>query len=464
MRVKIALNELLIPVLTAKQRFIVIEGGRGSGKSIGAADITLLKAEQGRKCLCGREFQNSIEDSVLSLLEYRIDTHGLPGWHKSNNRLYHRSGGQVSFKGLARNPSAIKSINEIDWFWGEEAQTFSKETLTQLTPSIRSEGSQLLFTANLSSSEDAFSQRFIERPEDDDLILKIKMNYTDNPLFPDELEQERLDDYKNLPRALYDHIWLGAYNDSVENSIILSEWFDACVDAHKKLGFEPRGQIIAIHDPADSGDARVHLAKHGNVIFDVQERTDLDINESCNWSIERARSQGADTYIYDASGVGLSLKDPIGKFFKNTRVKVEAFKGGCSVESPDHVNEKTESRTIYNKDAYKNLRAQCYARIRDRCYKTYLAVIKGKYIDPDELISFSSEIDILPKVKAELCRIPQVYNQAGMFQIMRKDQMMSKLKIKSPNIADCIMMGEISIKPLRNKFNAQLNKPKMRFA
>ncbi len=462
--VTISLNPLLIPILTAKQRFIVVEGGRGSGKSIGLADITIMKAEQGLSCLCGREFQNSIDDSVLSLLESRIEKHGLPGWSKSNNKLHHRSGGQIAFKGLARNPSAIKSINDVDWFWGEEAQTFSDETLRQLTPSIRAEGSQLAFTANLNSSEDAFSQKFIERPDDPELIYRVKMNYSDNPLFPDELEQERRDDFKNLPRALYDHIWLGAYNDSVENSIILAEWFDACIDSHKKLGFEARGQIVCSHDPADTGDARATMIRHGNVILDIDETTELDINQACRWSLEHARAKSADTYIYDASGVGLALKGEINAYFNGTHTKVEAFKGGASVENPNDVCEQTDTRSIYNKDAYRNLRAQCYARLRDRCYKTYLAVTQNKYINPDELISFSSNIGIMPKFKAELCRIPQVYNTAGMFQVMRKDQMMSKLKIKSPNLADCAMMSEISLKSFQSGFDAPLKMPRLNIA
>lgn len=463
-KVNIALNELLIPILTSKQRFIVVDGGRGSGKSIGLADITIMKAEQGLNCLCGREFQNSIDDSVLSLLETRIEEHGLQGWSKANNKLSHRSGGQISFKGLSRNPSAIKSINEVDWFWGEEAQTFSSETLRQLTPSIRSKGSQLAFTANLNSSEDAFSQKFIERPDDPELILRIKVNYMDNPLFPDELEQERRDDFKNLPRALYDHIWLGAYNDSVENSIILAEWFDACIDSHKKLGFGPKGQIVCSHDPADTGDARATMIRHGNIILDIDETTELDINQACNWSLDHARNKGVDSYIYDATGVGLGLRGQINDYFDGTHVNVEAFKGGSSVEEPNDVCEQTETRSIYNKDAYRNLRAQCYARLRDRCYKTYLAVNQGKYIDPNDLISFSSDIKIMPKLKAEICRIPQVYNTAGMFQVMRKDQMMSKLKIKSPNLADCVMMSEISLKGFKSSFDETLNFPKINIA
>jgi len=50
------------------------------------------------------------------------------------------------------------------------------------------------------------------------------MNYTDNPWFAESgLEIDRQWWLKNASRSLYDHIWLGQYNDHVENSIILAE-------------------------------------------------------------------------------------------------------------------------------------------------------------------------------------------------------------------------------------------------
>jgi phage terminase large subunit len=50
-------------------RYKIIYGGRGSGKSYGVADALILTSCS-KKCLilCGREFQNSIKDSVHSLL------------------------------------------------------------------------------------------------------------------------------------------------------------------------------------------------------------------------------------------------------------------------------------------------------------------------------------------------------------------------------------------------------------
>lgn len=64
---------------------------------------------------------------------------------------------------------------------------------------------------------------------------------------------------------------------------------------------------------------------------------------------------------------------------------------------------------------------------------------KNKYINPDELISFSSEIEELQGLRSELCRIPRKFNGAGRIQLMSKPDM-KKEGIDSPNMADAVMM------------------------
>ena len=58
---------------------------------------------------------------------------------------------------------------------------------------------------------------------------------------------------------------------------ILSEHFDACIDAHKKLGFESKGGRFASHDPSDMGpDDKAYAMRHGSVILNLQEKKDGD--------------------------------------------------------------------------------------------------------------------------------------------------------------------------------------------
>lgn len=461
--IKLTFPPKLEPLVRQKCRFKIIYGGRGSGKTESVAKIFLLKAMSGRKVACCREFQNSLEDSVYGTMVDLISRSNLYGWTIKANTLEHSSGGKAIFRGLARNPQSIKGLNTFDDCWVEEAQTISAQSLKELTPTFRRDGCEIWFTANPQSIEDPFSQRFIESNcHGDGLHYSIKLNYEDNPWFPETLNDERMWDYKNLDRALYDHIWLGEYNDSVENSIIRAEWFDACIDAHKKIKFKPSGQVICTHDPADTGDARGFLGAKGNIILDIQENKTLDVNEACDWSMENAKALGVNTYVYDSGGIGLSLKRQVNDYFNGTNTNIRAFIGGASVEDPDEVVTSSNGIDVKAKDFYHNLRAQCYGRLADACFDTYKAINDGVYVDPDKMISFSSDISCMPSFKAELCRIPRVYNSKGTYQIMRKDQMMQKLKIKSPNLADCAMMKMINVVMISKQ--RALPMPKMNIA
>ena len=80
--------------------------------------------------------------------------------------------------------------------------------------------------------------------------------------------------------------------------------------------------------------------------------------------------------------------------------------------------------------------------MRDKFFNSYRAVVKGEWIDPTEMISISSEgCDDLVSLRSEICRIPSKPNGRGLFQIMGKADM-AKNGIKSPNMADSVMMTE----------------------
>jgi phage terminase large subunit len=312
----------------------------------------------------------------------------------------------------------------------------------------------LFFTANPQSSEDPFSKRFINPYltellqhgiYEDEMHLIIMVNYSDNPWFPAELEMERKWDYEHLDRAEYDHIWNGAFNDSVEGSLIRAEWFDACIDAHKKLGFVGVGQKMAAHDPSDEGsDSKGYAARHGSVVYDVQEMTTGNVNEGCDWATGLAINQRVDAYTWDCDGMGVALNAQTAKAFNGKAAVISQFKGSEAVDNPDAIYDHVEGSKIQgqktNKQAVKNKRAQYYYELRKRVLRTYEAV-NGTYHDPDTLISFDSSIVLMAKLRSELCRMPIKPNGNGLFELYTKVEMKGpKFKIDSPNLGDCVMM------------------------
>lgn len=452
--------EKLAPLLQKPKRFKIIYGGRGGGKSISVADILLMEAQtQGLKIGCFREFQNSIEDSVHALLLSEIDRVGFQNYKHTANEITSVNGACFKFGGLARNPDSIKSKHGFNRFWIEEAQTISYKSLELLTPTLREAGSECWFTLNRGSSADPISERFIKPFEsellangyyEDDLHMVIEINYSDNPWFPKELEMERLADKERLSVAQYRHKWDGDYNDSVDNSIIPVEWFDSAIDAHKRLGFEPVGQKVVAHDPSDTGlDAKGYALRHGSVFIDIDYMSTGDSNDGCRWALEKAVNAQADVFEWDSSGLGASLKLQVSQALDGKRISYHAFNGAETPENPDAYylphDSDTKSNARTNKQTFRNRRAQHYWMLRDRFYNTYRAVHKGDYVDPDTMISISSEIPKLNEIRAEVCRIPQKPNGNGLIQILSKPEML-KLEIKSPNMADSMMMAMVTPK------------------
>lgn len=450
--------EKLLPLLQKSKRIKVAVGGRGGGKSIAVADVLIMMAAHGKSVCCGREFQNSIDDSVHSLMVGEIERLGAEGFHVTNNRITHTSGGQIFYKGLARNPESLKSLSGVDVFWVEEAQTISEKSLKLLTPSVRSvAGSdtqpEIWFTMNRGSSADPIVEKYLKRAQqaldrdgfyEDDLVLAIEINYSDNPWFPPELEAERLDDLSSMSRAKYRHVWEGDYNDDIENSIITAEWFDAAIDAHEKLGFKPLGRRVVSHDPSDLGNDDKGLTyRHGSIVYDVAALDTGDINEGCDWATDYAINRGADDFIWDGDGMGIALRRQVAASLTGKPIQQAIFRGSESPDRPGAIYERVDNESAparTNAETFRNKRSQYYWALRDRFYNTYRAVVHGEYKDPDTMISLSSAIQHIDLLRSEVCRIPLKPNGNGFIQIMSKQDMV-KLGIQSPNMADSLMMS-----------------------
>ena len=459
--ITLEIPQKLVPIAAKDKRFKIIIGGRGSGKSVTVAALMASKVDMnGVKVLAAREHMNSIGDSVHSVIASSINKYGMGGFNVQEKTIKHRNGGGVIYRGLARNPDGLKSLDDIGIAWVEEAQNISEKSLETLVPSIRAAGSEIWMTANPRSSKDPFSLRFIKPFEkellskgyyEDDLHLIIVINYMDNPWFPNELEKDRLFDLENKSRAKYRHIWLGDYDDSIDNALIQSEWFDACIDAHVKLNFKPLGADVVAHDPSDEGhDSKGIARRHGSVITDVQEMTTGDVNEGADWAIDYCYKAKPDAFVWDGDGMGVALRRQFGEAFQGTSIKTEMYRGSNSPDRPDEKYESFDNDDEKsNSETFKNKKSQYYWLLRDRMYATYRAITQGIYTDPDKMISFSSSIKCMPLLRSELCRVPLKYNSNGLIQIMPKPEMKAKYGIDSPNLADALVMS-LAYTPIQN--------------
>jgi hypothetical protein len=198
----------------SKKRYIIMLGGRGSTKSWTVAAFLILRAVQTKtRFLCTREVQTSIADSVHKLLSDTIQRMGLEKYFRIQQRsITCVNGSEFIFKGLWNNANDIKSTEGIDICWVEEAQAISSHSLELLTPTIRKENSQIIFTYNPTNEDDAIDKEFTVPAREglrSDCEL-IEINYFDSPYFPDVLREEMEYDKKHRP-DVYLHKWLGKY-------------------------------------------------------------------------------------------------------------------------------------------------------------------------------------------------------------------------------------------------------------
>jgi phage terminase large subunit len=224
MNPKIELPEKIAKIFSEKSRYRGAFGGRGSGKSFGFALMCAVRgAVEPVRILCARELQTSIKDSVHHELARAIESNE---WLEAQydigvNYIRGLNGTEFIFKGLRHNYRDIKSTSGVHICWIEEAETVSEESWRVLIPTIREPGSEIWLTWNPESEDSSTNKRFILNPPENGIFEKV--NYIDNPWFPEELESERIRDFK-LDPDLYAHIWEGECLTRSDAQVFNGKW------------------------------------------------------------------------------------------------------------------------------------------------------------------------------------------------------------------------------------------------
>lgn len=192
-------------------REAAIYGGRYSLKSHTVARYLLIMARMKQiRIGCFREFQNSITESSHQLLSDLIKQYDLTDFEVTNNSIVNKiNGSDFLFKGLWHNEQSIKSIEGIDIAWVEEAQTVSKNSIEVLTPTVRKQGSRIIYTYNRLLEDDPVHQRLVIEGRPNTLIINVNYDIAEKyGYLPSVIKAEIEDDKKNRP-SLYKQKWLG---------------------------------------------------------------------------------------------------------------------------------------------------------------------------------------------------------------------------------------------------------------
>jgi phage terminase large subunit len=219
----VEMPEVMLTLFDGPARYRVCYGGRGAGRSWSFARALIVKSLERRiRLLCCREFQNSIADSVLTLLADQIELLGLSNYFEVQGAgIYGRNGSEFIFSGIRSNPTRIKSLENAVIAFVEEAESISSPSWEILIPTIRAAGSEIWGAFNPQLPTDPTYERFVTAPPDNARVLRT--SFADNPRFPEPLRQE-MEYLQRVDDDAYQHVWLGACRSHSEAQIFAGKF------------------------------------------------------------------------------------------------------------------------------------------------------------------------------------------------------------------------------------------------
>lgn len=223
-------NEAYLPLLNNTERFTVLWGGGGSGKSHFVVDKMILKALQTKRTvLFIRKVQSTLKDSIFQLTLDELGRMGLREHCKIstyNLTIGLPNGSSFIYKGID-DPEKIKSISAIDDIVIEEATEITPDDFSQLNLRLRSKASnqQIHLMFNPVSQNNWVYNEFFAHKKENTRILHT--TYKDNRFLPQEYIDSLLS-YKKTNPLYYEVYALG--NWGVLGKKVFTNWEVGPVD------------------------------------------------------------------------------------------------------------------------------------------------------------------------------------------------------------------------------------------
>ena len=396
--------EGLKPFWRTPSRYKILYGGRGSGKSFSAATHVMMSAREVKlNILCLRQLQNSIRQSIYTLIKdliYQANVQDEFEFTIAEIRHKH-TGSTFKFMGISRNVDEIKSTENIDICYIEEAHALTKDQWDVINPTIRKQDSEIIILFNPQHRMDFVFQNFIERELADSIVRKI--NYDENPFLSDTMlkviEEEKAHDLEE-----YNHIYLGVPREGDDRALFAYSDIETSMNGDMS-GADQSGVYSIACDVARYGrDKSVTSKRNGFVVSDLQTYKDYSTMEFATViSNEYGRGQAPDAVMVDTIGVGAGVYDKL----------LQMGIRGC-VEA--NVSMKAEELKVYQ-----NKRAEMYFNLK-------------KFVENGGKLPNDKEL------KEELLALRYFYNNtSGKIQLISKDDLKEILG-RSPDKSDSVAL------------------------
>lgn len=451
-------------------RFKVAYGGRGSAKTRTFCTILLSNVlYHGWRVVCFREIMESIADSVYQEFVAEIERRELDEHFEilKTEIKCPVSGGVIRFSGIKAsatrlNTQKLKGFSNFDAAWLEEANPVSEESWNALIPTMRKDGSEIWVSFNPENPLENTYQRFVADPVYPETrggrayCIVRKINFTDNPRFPKELQ----DDEELMRQAdpeLHRHIYLGEPVADNALAIIKPMWIEAATDAHLHIpdfpkgggkigGLDPSGGVEGDVAAPKAHDPNAMAWRYGCILAGLEEWQDDNPNAAAAHAYGLVRREGLDTLHIDNIGVGASVPGELRRLEKEARESAGPmaaglvrcrFNGWTASEAPDRPEREYQPGKTHG-DMFANLKAQGWGLMADRFRNTWQAR-NGLPYDRRQLISIPSGLPLRDKLAAELAQ-PRRESVNGRMKVESKKSL-KKRGIPSHNLADAAIMA-----------------------
>lgn len=213
-------SDSFFPLMDARDRYLVMCGGAGSGKSEFAAIKTVTRClkEGHHRFLVMRKISRTLAESCVEVIRTRLAENDIAHEYNKTDKTITFTGpmgtSQILFLGLD-DPEKIKSIKGITSVWLEEATEFTKQDFLQIDLRLRDPGPgyhQIMLTFNPLEAEARWLKDMFFGPTPCPDARTHRSTIDDNPI--DEVRaryKARLAELKAQDATMYQVYGLGEW-------------------------------------------------------------------------------------------------------------------------------------------------------------------------------------------------------------------------------------------------------------
>ena len=423
-------------------RYILVRGGRGSGKSWALAAYLLIEgATERHRILVAREYLKSLADSSFSLLQdIASKDDKLRAFYRfrpSAGKITGRNGTEFLFRGLSQSTAGSRSIRSIEGITRthiDEAQAVTDESWRETIPSImRAPGSRLFATFNPALPTDPVYTRALSGRED---VLSLLVNYDQNPWFPDALRAE-MEWMRKTDPEMARHVWDGELNAAAQTAkhLLPHGLVQACFEAYRPE-YED-GPLYAGYDIADEGfDYNAYAERRGPVLTHMERWSGIggSLGESAERVAQTMSEHGVAQLAYDATGLGAGTKSDFKRIFgaRSSLVSPVVFNGKVAWPEKHYLHLQPQ------REAFANRFSQMCWAVRLRASNT-ARLLNGEDIPPGECLFFHPRLKKIPGFVEQLS-VPIYTMDTRQIKIDKYGEVEKETK-RSPDMFDAAMLA-----------------------